>query len=72
MTDYRNLADHYEADRHGLADRVLLAFVALCQGLAVAAVMFAVMAAIWMALPGAKTVDDVLQIEPPAIIAGAR
>jgi hypothetical protein len=57
MTDLRYLKNHQENERSGWLD-VLVAVVAILA-------VFSVFAMSWLVLPGAKTVDDVLGIDPP-------
>lgn len=60
MTDLRYLENHKEDDQGGWKD-LLIVLIALTA-------IFCVFYFCWNKLPGAKTVDDVLEIQPPAHI----
>ena len=61
MTDLRNLKNHSESEE--VSGWATVGAVAIC---------VAIIVAVWLVVPGARTVDEVFGIEPPAAVGGRR
>jgi len=57
MVDLRNISKHNESDNGGLIDVLI--------GLFAVALFLVVLSVLWKVLPGCRTIDEVMQIEPP-------
>jgi ABC-type sulfate transport system permease component len=73
MTDYkdpRDVRNHRESERDCLGARLLAGFAEIIRCSVVIFLLMVAWVVVWDNLPGAKSVDEILGIDPPEVVAG--